>query len=125
MKYLKVKSFRFFMIKSGIANLPLHGGHCPRWLFPRMCRLSGVISELIIDEYGTENFLKRVSDPYFFQALGCVIGFDWHSSGLTTTTLGALKESVNSRNLGIRITGGKGNACELPRVSLCAQLVAS
>ena len=98
------------MIKSGIANLPLHGGNCPRWLFPRMKKLSGCISELIIDEYGSEEFLKRLSSPYFFQALGCVIGFDWHSSGLTTTTLVALKESINNKNLGVRITGGKGKA---------------
>ncbi len=96
-----------YMIRSGITNLPLHGGSCPRWLFPRMCRLSGAISELIIDEFGTQEYLRRLSDPYFFQALGCVIGFDWHSSGLTTTTLGALKASINKQNLGISIAGGK------------------
>src|SRR3989338_6760932 len=75
-----------------------------------MCKLSGVISELIINEFGTQEYLRRLSDPYFFQALGCVIGFDFHSSGLTTTTLGALKESSNNKNLGIYFAGGKGKA---------------
>ena len=73
-----------------------------------MKKLAGAISEIIIDEYGTNEFLKRLSNPYFFQSLGCVIGFDWHSSGLTTTTLGALKEALNQNNLGIQVAGGKG-----------------
>ena len=98
------------MHKSGIANLPLHGGNCPRWLFPRMKKLGGAISEIIINEYGTEEFLRRLANPYFLQSLGCAIGFDWHSSGLTTTTLSALKESLNKNNLGIKIAGGKGKA---------------
>lgn len=98
------------MLKTGIANLPLHGGNCPRWLFPRMKKLAGAISEALVYEYGNEEFLRRLADPYWFQALGCVIGFDWHSSGLTTTTLGALKEYINSQNLGIQIAGGKGKA---------------
>ena len=96
------------MIKTGYANLPLHSGSCPKWLFGRMKRLSSVISEMIIDEYGTKEYLKRLSNPYFFQALSCVIGFDWHSSGTTTTTMGALKESLNKMDLGIYIAGGKG-----------------
>lgn len=96
------------MIKKGIANLPLHGGKCPQWLFPRMKKLSGIISEVIINEYGQQQYLQRLSDPYFLQALGCVIGYDWHSSGLTTTTLGALKEAINQKNLGIKFCGGKG-----------------
>src|SRR3989338_4594637 len=75
-----------------------------------MCKLSGVISELIINEFGTQEYLRRLSDPYFFQALGCTIGFDFHSSGLTTTTLGALKEAANKQNLGIKFAGGKGKA---------------
>lgn len=98
------------MLKTGIANLPLHGGSCPRWLFPRMKKLAGAISEVLIMEYGQQELLKRLSDPYWLQSFGCVIGFDWHSSGLTTTTLGALKESINSRNLGITIAGGKGKS---------------
>ncbi|MFH1181461.1 MAG: DUF763 domain-containing protein [Candidatus Woesearchaeota archaeon] len=95
-------------MKTGVCNLPLHPGSCPKWLFPRMKKLSGLIAEAIVDEYGTEEFLRRIADPFFFQSLSCVIGFDWHSSGTTTTTMGALKESVNSLNLGIEICGGKG-----------------
>jgi hypothetical protein len=96
------------IMRTGVANLPLHGGSCPRWLFPRMARLGGAISEIIVDEHGREEYLRRLSDPYFFQALGCVLGFDFHSSGLTTTVCGALKESVNKQNLGITFAGGKG-----------------
>ncbi|MBI2657223.1 DUF763 domain-containing protein [Candidatus Woesearchaeota archaeon] len=96
------------MLKTGIANLPLHGGSCPRWLFPRMKKLAGAISETLVYEYGNEEFLRRLADPYWLQSFGCVIGFDWHSSGLTTTTLGALKEAVNKQNLGIKVAGGKG-----------------
>lgn len=95
---------------TGIANLPLHNGRCPRWLFPRMVSMGAVISEMIIEEYGDEEFLKRLSDPYWLQALGCVIGFDWHSSGLTTTTLGALKEGLRKKDIGVKIAGGKGIA---------------
>ena len=79
------------MQRRGTTNLPLHGGHTPRWLFDRMTNLSGAISEVVIEEYGTNEFLNRISNPYWFQAFSCVIGFDWHSSGTTTTTLGALK----------------------------------
>lgn len=96
------------MKKTGVTNLPLHGGRAPPWLFKRMVKLSGAISEVIVMEYGQEEFLKRVADPFWFQALSCVIGFDWHSSGTTTTTLGALKENLNKGNLGIKIAGGKG-----------------
>jgi hypothetical protein len=70
--------------------------------------LGGVISEIIIDEHGQNEYLRRLSDPYFFQAFGCVLGFDWHSSGLTTTVCGALKEALNSSNLGVQVAGGKG-----------------
>lgn len=96
------------MTKSGVCNLPLHSGDCPRWLFPRMKKLAGAISEILIFEYGNEEFLRRLADPYWFQSLGCVIGFDFHSSGVTTTTLGAMKEAINNQNLGIQIAGGKG-----------------
>jgi hypothetical protein len=102
------KYFLAIEMKTGVANLPLHPGSCPKWLFPRMKKLSGLITEAIVDEYGAEEFLRRLADPFFFQSLSCVIGFDWHSSGTTTTTMGALKESVNSLNLGIEICGGKG-----------------
>lgn len=98
------------MQKTGIVNLPLHNGNAPPWLFKRMVRLSGAISEAIVLEYGQEEFLRRIANPFWFQALSCTIGFDWHSSGTTTTTLGALKENLNKNDLGIKIAGGKGNA---------------
>lgn len=94
----------------GICNLPLHSGTCPRWLFPRMKKLAGAISETLIYEYGQEEFLRRLADPYWLQSFGCVIGYDWHSSGLSTVTLAALKQSLNQQNLGISIAGGKGKA---------------
>ncbi len=94
---------------SGIAELPLHFGQCPKWLFERMKRLSGAIAKAIILEHGTKEFLKRLSDPYFFQAFACVVGFDWHSSGTTTTLCAALKEA-ELEEYGIAICGGKGNA---------------
>ena len=97
-------------MKSGHANLPLHGGRAPRWLFDRMKRLAGAITELMVIEFGADGFLARVSDPFWFQCLGCVLGFDWHSSGVTTTTCGALKEGIRGREheLGLYIGGGKG-----------------
>ncbi|MGD0328838.1 MAG: DUF763 domain-containing protein [Nitrososphaeria archaeon] len=94
--------------KSGIADLPLHGGRCPRWLFPKMVKLSKEISETIILEFGKEEFLRRISDPFFFQSFGCAVGFDWHSSGLTTTLTGALKEAISVEEHGIAVCGGKG-----------------
>ncbi len=100
------------MKSCGIVDLPLHGGKCPQWLFPLMKKLAGKISELVIDEYGEEELLKRISDPYWFSAFGCTLGFDWHSSGLTTTTTGALKEALKENDLGISLgvgyAGGKG-----------------
>ena len=98
------------MRKTGVADLPLHYGKCPRWLFERMTKLSGAITEVIIHEYSREEFLKRVSDPVWFQAFGCVLGFDWHSSGVTTTVLGAMKVAIKPENLGIAVLGGKGRA---------------
>ncbi len=95
-------------MRTGTARLPLHGGRAPAWLFKKMVLLSGVISEAIINEYGTKNFLKRISDPYWFQSLSCVIGFDWHSSGTTTTTTGAIKEALKKKNIGLEVAGGKG-----------------
>ena len=95
-------------MRTGTANLPLHGGKCPQWLFGKMKKLSGAISEAIVDEYGQNELLTRISSPYWFQSFGCLLGFDWHSSGLTTTVCHALKESVNKANLGITFAGGKG-----------------
>lgn len=95
-------------MKTGSADLPLHGGKAPAWLFQRMEKLSGKISEVIIREYSREELLDRVSDPYWFQAFGCVLGFDWHSSGLTTTTMGAMKEALDLEQHGVAVAGGKG-----------------
>jgi len=92
---------------TGITDLPLHGGSCPPWLFNRMKGLAREISRIIIYEYGRREFIKRLSDPFFFQSLSCVLGFDWHSSGTTTVTTAVLKESI-SLDLGIAVCGGKG-----------------
>ncbi|MGF7118576.1 DUF763 domain-containing protein [Methanobacterium oryzae] len=94
--------------KRGVANLPLHGGHAPRWLFSRMVKLSKGILNVILYEYDSDEFLRRISDPHWFQAFSCVIGFDWHSSGTTTTTCGALKLAIDPQEHGIMIAGGKG-----------------
>jgi hypothetical protein len=98
------------MRKTGVANLPLHPGKAPRWLFGRMVKLSGAITEAVVDEYSKDEFLRRIADPYWFQAFTCAIGFDWHSSGTTTVSCGALKEGLKDRNLGIGVAGGKGKA---------------
>ncbi|MFP4116359.1 MAG: DUF763 domain-containing protein [Candidatus Aenigmatarchaeota archaeon] len=97
------------MQRTGSADLPLHGGKAPRWLFSRMEKLTGAISEVIIREYSQEELLRRFSDPYWFQSLGCVVGFDWHSSGLTTTLTGALKEALDEEEHGVKVVGGKGS----------------
>jgi uncharacterized protein len=98
------------MNRSGHADLPLHYGKVPPWLAKRMGLLGGAIIEAIVVDYGKSEVLKRMSDPLWFQALGCVLGMDWHSSGITTSVMGALKRSVNpiSNELGIYICGGKG-----------------
>ncbi len=96
------------MQKTGIAHLPLHGGKAPRWLFSRMVKLASAITDVLVLEYNQEEFLRRIADPFWFQALSCVLGYDWHSSGTTTVTCGALKEALNKANLGIKIAGGKG-----------------
>jgi len=98
------------MPKTGVANLPLHPGKAPRWLFKRMVQLSKGIIEVISYEYGKDEFLRRISDPFWFQALSCVLGFDWNSSGTTTVTCGALKEAVKQGEYGFSIAGGKGKA---------------
>ena len=81
-------------MRKGIAHLPLHGGKAPRWLFDRMKLLAREMSLVLCYEMGTEEYLKKLSDPFWFQAFGCVLGFDWHSSGLTTTVCGALKAGL-------------------------------
>jgi hypothetical protein len=98
------------MKRSGSADLPLHYGYVPKWLAERMAKLGLAITESIITEYGKEEVLRRLSDPFWFQSMGAVMGMDWHSSGITTSVMGALKRAVNpfSKELGIYICGGKG-----------------
>lgn len=98
------------MKRSGSADLPLHNGTVPKWLYERMSRLGFAITESIITEYGKKEFLSRMSDPFWFQSFGAVMGMDWHSSGITTSVMGALKRAINphSKELGIYICGGKG-----------------
>lgn len=95
-----------------VAELPLHGGRAPGWLFDRMARLAGAVTMAVVEEYGPGEMLRRLSDPWWFQAFGCVLGFDWHSSGLTTVTGGAMKEAARryGDDLGIVVAGGKGSA---------------
>ncbi len=96
--------------RTGTSDLPLHYGKAPAWLFERMRKLSREIILALVESYGAAEILKRLSDPFWFQAFGCVLGFDWHSSGLTTTVCGALKEAVAELNeeIGLYIAGGKG-----------------
>ncbi len=100
------------MRRTGLADLPLHGGKAPRWLFTRMVRLARALSLVIVEEFGAEELLRRLADPYWFQAFGCILGFDWHSSGLTTTVCGALKEALSplSLEIGLFVCGGKARA---------------
>lgn len=97
-------------MRTGTAYLPLHYGKAPAWLFQRMKELAREISLVIIDEFGSLEMLRRLSDPFWFQSFGCVLGFDWHSSGLTTTVCGALKEGMRGTegDSGLFIAGGKG-----------------
>ena len=98
------------MKRSGVADLPLHGGRVPPWLAERMTMLGTAISESVLYHYGASELLSRLSDPFWFQALGCVMGMDWHSSGITTSVMGALKRGLNPRahELGIYVCGGRG-----------------
>ncbi len=106
----KAKVREVFLMRTGIANLPLHGGKCPPWLFARMVKMTRALMEVMVAHAGSEGVLARLADPFWFQALGCVLGFDWHSSGLTTTVCGALKEALRDRagQLGLFVAGGKG-----------------
>jgi len=98
------------MIQKSVVDLPLHGGKCPPWLFERMVKLSRAIFIVILEEFGKKELLKRLADPFWFQALGCLLGFDWHSSGLTTTVGGAIKTALAPlfKEVGLFICGGKG-----------------
>ena len=93
---------------SATINLPLHGGHAPSYLVRRMVKLSYAISKVIVDEYGQHELLRRLADPLWFQAFGCVLGFDWHSSGVTTVVTGVLKQSLKEDVQAISVAGGKG-----------------
>lgn len=98
------------MKSSATADLPLHGGRVPPWLAHRMTALGTAIAEHIVLDYGAAEFLTRLSDPFWFQALGCVMGMDWHSSGITTSVMDALKRGLNPRfsDQGIAVCGGRG-----------------
>lgn len=97
-------------MKRGTADLPLHYGTVPPWLAERMSLLGGAIAEAIIIEYVRPALLQRLSDPFWFQSLGCVLGMDWHSSGITTSVMNALRKAINYRSeeLGVYICGGRG-----------------
>jgi hypothetical protein len=99
------------MRKSGSADLPLHNGHVPKWLSDRMTRLGAVLTEAIVHHYGRDEFLRRLAHPFWFQSFGAVMGMDWHSSGITTSVLGALKRGLAplSHELGLHVCGGRGN----------------
>src|SRR5436309_15203086 len=96
--------------RSGSADLPLHGGRVPPWLGARMTRLGTVITQAIVHHYGREDFLRRLAHPFWFQSFGAVMGMDWHSSGVTTSVLGALKRGLVplQRELGLSVCGGRG-----------------
>ncbi len=96
--------------RSGSADLPLHGGRVPAWLGQRMTRLGAVIAEAIVHEYGRDELLRRLAHPFWFQSFGAVMGMDWHSSGITTSVIGALKRGLDplAGELGLRVCGGRG-----------------
>ncbi|MCS7236451.1 MAG: DUF763 domain-containing protein [Armatimonadota bacterium] len=100
------------MRRTGTATLPLHGGVAPRWLFERMTRLARAVVLALVEDSGPDEVLRRLSNPFWFQAFGCVLGFDWHSSGLTTTVCEALKQGLRGleREVGLAVAGGKGAA---------------
>jgi uncharacterized protein len=97
--------------RSGSANLPLHTGHVPRWLADRMTRLGTVMSQAIVHHYGRDEFLRRLAHPFWFQSFGAVMGMDWHSSGITTSVIGALKRGLSplAGELGLHVCGGRGS----------------
>ena len=96
--------------RAGSADLPLHAGHVPKWLADRMTRLGGVIGEAVVHHYGRDELLRRLAHPFWFQSFGAVMGMDWHSSGITTSVIGALKRGLTplSNELGIHVCGGRG-----------------
>src|SRR5579871_6410872 len=105
-----IESSRQMPQRSGSADLPLHGGRVPPWLATRMATLGVIICEAIVHHYGRDEFLRRLSQPFWFQAFGAVMGMDWHSSGITTSVIGALKRGLKplSGELGVHVCGGRG-----------------
>ena len=108
--------------RSGSADLPLHGGRVPAWLGERMTRLGTVMAEAVIHHEGRDSFLARLAHPFWFQSFGAVMGMDWHSSGITTSVIGALKRGLNprARELGIRVCGGRGRHSRATPAELAA-----
>jgi hypothetical protein len=96
------------MYKTGVANLPLHGGKAPSWLTVRMRKLAKEIANVMIEEHGIDKFIERLSDPFWFQAFSCTLAYDWHSSGVTTVVTGILKTALTPEEHGIAVCGGKG-----------------
>src|SRR3982074_3641778 len=96
--------------RAGSADLPLHGGQVPHWLAARMARLGSVMSQAIVHHYGRDELLRRLAHPFWFQSFGAVMGMDWHSSGITTSVIGALKRGLAplQNELGIHVCGGRG-----------------
>ena len=96
--------------RAGSADLPLHGGRVPAWLGRRMTRLGAVVAQAIVHHYGRDEFLRRLAHPFWFQSFGAVMGMDWHSSGITTSVLGALKRGLLplAGELGLHVCGGRG-----------------
>jgi len=108
--------------KAGSADLPLHGGSVPRWLADRMTRLGAVLSQAIAHHYGRDELLRRLANPFWFQSFGSVMGMDWHSSGITTSVIGALKRGLTPlrSELGIHVCGGRGKYSRLTPQELIA-----
>jgi uncharacterized protein len=111
MRVGKVVSGEFVAQRTGSANLPLHNGRVPPWLAERMTRLGAVMSEAIVHHYGRDELLRRLAHPFWFQSFGAVMGMDWHSSGITTSVIGALKRGLAplAGELGLHVCGGRGN----------------
>jgi uncharacterized protein len=104
------RNVRLMAQRSGSADLPLHGGQVPKWLADRMTRLGAVMTEAVVHHYGRDELLRRLANPYWFQSFGAVMGMDWHSSGITTSVIGALKRGLTplQNELGIHVCGGRG-----------------
>lgn len=101
------------MVQRKAFDLPLHNGRAPKWLYERMVKLAGCVLAIIVDEHGPRGLLERIADPLWFQALACALGYDWDSSGTTTVTCAAIKETLQKEDLGVRACGGKGRTSRL------------